>query len=107
MAESNAVRVDRAIEKHYRVKEVAKLWGLSLTTITEIFRNEPDVLRVKGLRKTTMSIPESVLTRVHQTRSRGFLAEFQSGDRSVQKTLVRRKKRSVVPFRGLDASVSE
>jgi len=59
-----------ATEKHYRVKELAKLWGFSATTIACLFCNEPDVLRLSGnggkRAYVTLSIPESVVLRVHQ-----------------------------------------
>ena len=35
-----------AFEKHYRVKELAGLWGLSPKTVTRIFADEPGVIRV-------------------------------------------------------------
>lgn len=59
-----------ATEKHYRVKDLAELWGVSKHTITKLFENEPGVLRLEfptGKRKyVTLSIPESVAARVHQ-----------------------------------------
>ena len=63
-----------AFSKHYRVKELAALWGLSPDTITRLFSNEPGVLRVNnfasGKRKyTLLSIPESVALRVHESLS--------------------------------------
>jgi hypothetical protein len=60
-----------AFEKHYRVKELAGLWGLSPKTVSRIFGSETGVIRVanegKGKRMyTTLSIPESVISRVHE-----------------------------------------
>ena len=59
-----------ALEKHYRVRELAALWGFSDNTIIKIFASEPGVIRLEsgvGRRKyTTLSIPESVALRVHQ-----------------------------------------
>ena len=60
-----------AFEKHYRVKELAELWGLSAKTVTRIFAGEAGVIRVAndGVAKrkyATISIPESVASRVHQ-----------------------------------------
>lgn len=56
--------------KHYRVKELAALWGMSPDTITRLFSNEPGVLQVNnfgnGKRKyAVLSIPESVASLVH------------------------------------------
>lgn len=62
--------ISSAVEKHYRVKELALLWGFSDNTIIRIFANEPGVIRLEsglGKRKyTTLSIPESVALRVHE-----------------------------------------
>lgn len=60
-----------AFEKHYRVKELAGLWGLSPKTIARIFGEEAGVIRVAnegvGKRKyATLAIPESVALRVHE-----------------------------------------
>ena len=61
-----------ALEKHYSVTEIAKLWGLSENTIRRMFMDEPGVVewggeetRFKRAYKT-MRIPESVLERVHR-----------------------------------------
>src|SRR5687767_1252203 len=60
-----------AFEKHYRVRELAVLWGVSPRTVTRIFADEPGVLRLgndaTGKRKyAILSIPESVALRVHE-----------------------------------------
>ena len=60
-----------AFEKHYRIKELAGIWGLSTKTVTRIFAGEAGVIRVvnngNGKRKyATLSIPESVALRVHE-----------------------------------------
>lgn len=60
-----------AFEKHYRVKELAGIWGLSPKTVSRLFADEPGVIRVandlRGKRKyATISIPESVASRVHE-----------------------------------------
>jgi hypothetical protein len=67
-----------AFEKHYRVKELAALWGMSADTITRLFANEPGVLRVNnfgnGKRKDTLlCIPASVALRVHESLSHNTL----------------------------------
>jgi AraC-like DNA-binding protein len=59
-----------AFDKHYRVKELAKLWGLSTKTVQRIFGKETGVIRVANegtgkRRYATLSIPESVALRVH------------------------------------------
>lgn len=60
-----------AFEKHYRVRELAELWGLSAKTVTRMFAEEVGVIRVanEGTPKrkyATLSIPESVALRVHE-----------------------------------------
>ena len=67
---------DPALERHYSVIEVAKLWGLSENTIRRMFTGEPGVVewgsvesRFKRAYKT-MRIPESVLQRVHRRHAR-------------------------------------
>jgi hypothetical protein len=58
-------------EKHYRVKELAGLWGLSARTVTRMFAKEAGVIRITnegtGKRKyVTLSIPQSVASQVHE-----------------------------------------
>jgi len=59
-----------ALEKHFRVKDLASLWGFSDNTIIKLFSSEQGVIcleSVPGKRKyTTLSIPESVALRVHE-----------------------------------------
>jgi hypothetical protein len=63
-------RLRTAFEKHYRVQELVNLWGFCHSTVTHLFANEPGVIRLSsgtGRRKyVTLSIPESVVLRVHQ-----------------------------------------
>ena len=61
-----------AVERHYTVKELNRPWKLSTSTITDIFRDEPGVLKIRRERPlrgrrtyTTLRIPDSVLNRVH------------------------------------------
>ena len=64
------MRDSLAVEKHYRVRELADLWGFSENTIIKLFSNEDGVLRLEsptGKRKyATLSIPETVAIRVHE-----------------------------------------
>jgi hypothetical protein len=73
---SESALSDPALERHYSVIEVAKLWGLSENTIRRMFTGEPGVVewgseesRFKRAYKT-MRIPESVLQRVHRRHAR-------------------------------------
>jgi len=60
-----------ALEKHYRVEELAELWALSCESIRRLFSEEPGVIRLTrpGVNKrkyVTLSIPCSVAVRVHE-----------------------------------------
>jgi hypothetical protein len=55
-------------ERHYRISELSKLWGLGRETLRIIVKDEPGVIKVRMGRKkahTTYSIPESVAQRIH------------------------------------------
>jgi hypothetical protein len=55
-------------EKHYRVGELAELWGLGRETIRLIVKDEPGVIKIRFGRKkahTTYSVPQSVVQRIH------------------------------------------
>ena len=64
-------------ERHYRVHELATLWGFSANTIIRLFATEEGVIRLvsgAGKRKyVTLSIPESVALRVHERLGREAL----------------------------------
>lgn len=36
----------RALERHYKAKELAELWGISIKLVRRIFAAEPGVLKV-------------------------------------------------------------
>ena len=61
-----------ALEKHYTVAEVAKLWSLSEDTIRKLFRDDAAVLKIgegEKLHKRSyfvLRIPESVVLRAHE-----------------------------------------
>jgi AraC-like DNA-binding protein len=63
---------DTALERHYSVEELAKIWGLSRRTIRRIFGDEPGVVRWGNAESRhkrgyiTLRIPESVVQRVHR-----------------------------------------
>ena len=78
-----------AFERHYRVKELAGLWGLSPKTISRIFAEEAGVIRVAndGTNKrkyATLSIPESVASRVHERLRNPTMPETLIDTRSVR-----------------------
>jgi hypothetical protein len=67
-------------EPHFRVKQIAKMWGLSMAKVRRIFENEPSVIRVgepsrrlgRKLKRRYFSlrIPQSVVERVHARLSK-------------------------------------
>lgn len=74
----------RATERHYTPEEIADMWKLSLKTVSNMFRDCPGVLkyscprtpaekRKRGL-YVTLRIPESVMAKFHELRSKGFEA---------------------------------
>lgn len=55
-------------EKHYRLSELATMWGLSRATVRKLVMNDPEVVKVRmGPKKahTIYSVPESVAERIH------------------------------------------
>ena len=74
-----------ALERHYRVRELGKLWGFSDNTIIRLFATEPGFIRLEGgagrRKYTTLSIPESVALRVHERLSHESLqADLATGN---------------------------
>lgn len=74
--------LDPALERHYTVAQVAEIWGWSSQKVRMTFREEPGVLqsqsrasfRNRKRQNITLSIPESILLRVHRrlaVRDRG------------------------------------
>ena len=61
-----------ALERHYSVPELAKIWFLSENTVRRIFLEEPGVLKLAHeetrhkRRYTTLRIPERIAQRVHR-----------------------------------------
>lgn len=64
-----------AVEKHYSVAEISAMWGYSPNTIRKLFQEEKGVLKIGSpetrfkRKRFQLSIPESVLVRVHNERS--------------------------------------
>ncbi len=57
-----------AFERHYRIGDLARMWGLGRETIRKIVKSEPDVIKIRMGRKkahTVYSVPESVARRIH------------------------------------------
>ena len=89
-----------ALERHYRVKDLVSLWGLSRMKITSLFREEEGVIRIqdgeKG-RRASLSIPESVVSRVHE----------RLGNKSLQTNSPRLDPSGVILLRNLNRGVPQ
>jgi hypothetical protein len=78
----NARELMALTERHYNVKELAEMWGLSPAAVRRLFRNEPGVLRFgrekKGHQRdyVTLRIPACVAARVYRRcRRPGLVSE--------------------------------
>ena len=64
-----AVLVDNTtFEKHYRISDLARLWGLGRETVRKLVKDDPGVVKVRLGRKeahTIYSVPESAAQRIH------------------------------------------
>jgi hypothetical protein len=57
-----------AFEKHYRIGELARLWGLGRETVRKLVKDDPGVIKIRMGRKrvhTIYSVPESAARRIH------------------------------------------
>jgi hypothetical protein len=63
------------MERHYSVREISAMWRYSPKTIIRLFQHEKGVLKIGSAesrfkrKRWQLSIPESVLVRVHQRLS--------------------------------------
>jgi hypothetical protein len=66
---------NKAVEKHFQIPEIARMWNLSEDTVRSLFKGEPGVLalvRPGHSRKrayASLRVPESVVHRVHRRLS--------------------------------------
>ena len=57
-----------ALERHYRIGELADMWKLGRETVRLLVKDEQGVIRIRLGRKkahTFYSVPESVAVRIH------------------------------------------
>jgi hypothetical protein len=55
-------------EKHYRISDLAHLWGLGRETVRQLVKDDPGVIKIRMGRKkahTVYSVPESAARRIH------------------------------------------
>jgi len=61
-----------AMEQHYTPRQIAEMWNWSAKKVIRTFKDEPGVLKTERpgtrtkRRYSQISVPESVLLRVHQ-----------------------------------------
>ena len=57
-----------ALERHYRIGELAEIWKLGRETVRQLVKDEQGVIKIRLGRKranTVYSVPESVAVRIH------------------------------------------
>jgi hypothetical protein len=57
-----------AFERHYRIGELAELWGIGRETVRLLVKDEPGVIKIRLGRKrsqTLYAVPASVAARIH------------------------------------------
>jgi hypothetical protein len=55
-------------ERHYRIGDLAQLWGLGRETVRKLVKDDPGVIKIRMGRKkahTVYSVPESAAQRIH------------------------------------------
>ena len=55
-------------ERHYRISELAEIWGLGRETVRRLIKDDPGVIKIRMGRKKThtiYTIPESAARRIH------------------------------------------
>ena len=73
LAQVPGPNVVHAMERHYKVGEIAAIWNISGDVVRQLFEREPGVLvlgnqfSTRGKRRyRTIRVPESVVARVHK-----------------------------------------
>jgi len=54
-------------ERHYRISDLARLWGLGRETVRKLIKDDPGVIKIRMGRKkahTIYSVPESAARRM-------------------------------------------
>jgi hypothetical protein len=62
------IQIDTTFEAHYRISDLARLWGLGRETVRKLVKDDPGVIKIRMGRKkahTIYSIPESAAHRIH------------------------------------------
>jgi len=70
-----------AFEKHYRVGELARIWGLGRETVRKLVKDDPGVVKIRMGRKkahTIYSVPSSAAQRIHTRLLNGAFGKGSS-----------------------------
>ncbi len=62
------ITANTTFERHYRIGELAELWGLGRETVRKLVKDDPGVIKIRMGRKkahTVYSVPESAAQRIH------------------------------------------
>ena len=63
-----AMSADTPFEKHYRIGDLARMWGLGRETVRKLVKDDIGVVKIRMGRKkahTIYSVPESAARRIH------------------------------------------
>jgi hypothetical protein len=74
LASEIVAAMDADAEKHYRISELAELWGLGRETVRVLVKDDPGVIKIRMGRKkshTTYRVPESAAQRIHTRLTNG------------------------------------
>ena len=67
-SESAQIQIGTTFEVHYRISDLARLWGLGRETVRKLVKDDPGVIKIRMGRKkahTIYSVPESAAHRIH------------------------------------------
>ena len=73
--------MDDTFEKHYRIGDLARMWGLGRETVRKLVKDDPGVIKIRTGRKkahTVYSIPESAARRIHNAPAQRRLTAVAS-----------------------------
>jgi hypothetical protein len=56
---------NHAFEKHYKIAELAKMWGIGVETLRKYLNAEPDVPYIPHGTGRSPRIPEPIARRIH------------------------------------------
>lgn len=63
-----SMSVDPPFEKHYRIGDLARMWGLGRETVRKLVKDDIGVVKIRMGRKkahTIYTVPESAARRIH------------------------------------------